>query len=128
MEYCPGGDLGIMIARGGRIPEELAKIYCAEILLSLEYLHKQGIVYRDLKPDNIVLDREGHCRLTDFGLSKEGVDHSDLSQSFVGSIAYMAPEMLTKKGHNRSIDWYLFGVLLFELLTGAPPYFSNNRE
>jgi len=73
MEYCPGGDLGLMLARDGKIEVDVARIYCAEILLSLEYLHNEGIVYRDLKPDNIVLDAEGHCRLTDFGLSKEGV-------------------------------------------------------
>lgn len=79
MEYCPGGDLGMKLARDGKIPEDMAKIYCAEILLALEYLHKLGIVYRDLKPDNIVLDKQGHCRLTDFGLSKEGVQDQDLS-------------------------------------------------
>lgn len=79
MDYCPGGDLGIMLAKGGKIPEDLARIYCAEILLALQYLHEQGIVYRDLKPDNIVLDPTGHCRLTDFGLSKEGMAETDLS-------------------------------------------------
>ncbi len=111
-----------------RLTEDRAKIYAAEVLLALEDLHKRDIIFRDLKPDNVVLDDEGHAMLTDFGLSKEGVIDNISSKSFCGSVAYLAPEMLRKSGHGKSVDWYLFGVLIYEMLVGMPPYFSNNRE
>lgn len=81
-----------------------------------------------MKPDNVVLDKDGHACLTDFGLSKEGVDDNVSAKSFCGSVAYLAPEMLRKCGHGKAVDWYLLGVILYEILVGTPPYFSNNRE
>ena len=98
------------------------------MLLAIEDLHRRNIIYRDLKPDNVVLDQEGHAMLTDFGLSKQGVSDNYMAKSFCGSIAYLAPEMLKKQGHGKAIDWYLLGVLLYEMLTGAPPYYCNSRE
>jgi len=100
----------------------------AEIITALEFLHQNKIIFRDLKPENIVLNAEGHVKLTDFGLSKENMSFEDQSQSFVGSICYLAPEILNKKGHNRSLDWYLCGVLMYELTVGIPPYYCNNRK
>lgn len=128
MDFCPNGDLGMQIARDKRFTEEKAKFYACEVLLAIEELHSHGIIFRDLKPDNIVLDQDGHARLTDFGLSKEGVNEGQLAKSFCGSVAYLAPEMLKRTGHTRSVDWYLFGVLIFEMLVGAPPYYSTSRE
>ena len=103
-------------------------MYLCEILLALEDLHKKDVIFRDLKPDNVVLDADGHVLLTDFGLSKEGVLDNQGARSFCGSVAYLAPEMLRRTGHGKSVDWYLLGVLLYEMLVGIPPYFTNNRE
>lgn len=111
-----------------RLSEDRARIYLAEVLLALEDLHKRDIIFRDLKPDNVVLDEYGHALLTDFGLSKEGVLDNQAAQSFCGSVAYLAPEMLKRTGHGKSVDWYLLGVLLYEMLVGVPPYFTSNRD
>jgi len=117
-----------VIRRELRVSENIARIYVAEIILALEALHKRDIVFRDLKPDNVVLDEDGHALLTDFGLSKEGMIDNILTKSFCGSVAYMAPEVLKKAGHGKSVDWYLLGVLLYELVVGQIPYFNRNRE
>lgn len=128
MDYCPNGDLGTHLSREKRFSESKAKFYLCEIILALHELHRHGIIFRDLKPENVVLDAEGHAKLTDFGLSKEGVEENVLAKSFCGSVAYLAPEMLCRAGHTRSVDWYLVGALFYEMLAGRPPYYSNNRE
>jgi Protein kinase domain/Ankyrin repeats (3 copies) len=128
MEYCPNGDLGMQILKQKKFSEEKAKFYAIEVLLALEELHNHGIIFRDLKPENVVLDADGHAKLTDFGLSKEGFIEGQLAKSFCGSIAYLAPEMLKKLGHTRSVDWYLFGVLIYEMLIGTPPYYTKDRD
>ena len=128
VKYCSGGDLGTWLQRAKRFSEDRARFYVAEILLALEELHLNNIVYRDLKPDNVVIDSEGHALLTDFGLSKENVADNASTKSFCGSVAYLAPEVLKKAGHGKSVDWYLLGVLLYELLVGIPPYFSNSQD
>ena len=128
LEYWPGGDLGSVLKREKKLTEERARLYLTEIILALEELHKKDIIFRDLKPDNVVLDEEGHALLTDFGLSKEGVNNNTSAKSFWGSVAYLAPEVLRRQGHGKSVDWYLVGVLFYEMVVGIPPYFSSNKD
>ncbi|KAL4429957.1 hypothetical protein ABPG74_000323 [Tetrahymena malaccensis] len=129
LDFAAGGDMGKLLQKVKVLSENDARIYLSEILLSLEYLHKKDIIFRDLKPDNIVIDSEGHALLTDFGLSKEGVlDYTEGAKSFCGSIAYLAPEMLKRRGHGKAVDWYLFGVVMYEMLTGNPPYYANTKQ
>ncbi len=128
LDYAPGGNMSRALQKDKRFTEERSRFYLAEILLALADLHKRDIIFRDLKPDNIVFDQQGHALLTDFGLSKEGINTNSQKKSFCGSPAYIAPEMLKRAGHGKSVDWYLLGVLLYEMLVGIPPYYSNNKE
>eukprot|EP00599_Poterioochromonas_sp_BG-1_P009916 CAMPEP_0173144130 /NCGR_PEP_ID=MMETSP1105-20130129/7054_1 /TAXON_ID=2985 /ORGANISM="Ochromonas sp., Strain BG-1" /LENGTH=501 /DNA_ID=CAMNT_0014057761 /DNA_START=704 /DNA_END=2209 /DNA_ORIENTATION=+ len=129
LDYCSGGELFFHLGKVGRFTEERAKFYAAQIVLALEYVHSLGIIYRDLKPENVLLDRYGNVRLTDFGLSKEGVlDHSSGANSFCGTPEYIAPEVLLRQGHGRAVDWWSLGALLYEMITGLPPFYSRNRE
>ena len=129
MDYYPGGDLGTYLMDEGTFTEKKAKIYIAEIVLALEELHKNDIIFRDLKPENVMVDAEGHVALIDFGLSKERVVHNDTgAKSFCGSVAYLAPEMIRKLGHGKAIDWYLLGVVLYEMLFGVPPFYADTKE
>lgn len=128
LDYCPGGDLSEHICRERKFTEDRAKFYLCQIVLALEDLHKRDIIFRDLKPDNVVLDQDGNAMLTDFGLSKEGVLVGNKgATSFCGSLAYLAPEMLKQVGHGKSVDWYLLGVIFYEMLAGMPPYFTDNK-
>ena len=128
LDYWPGGNMGELLDRLNNLPEDVAKIYAWEIILALEELHKHNIIYRDLKPDNVVIDEEGHLRLTDFGLSKEGIDDEFGTKSFWGSTAYLAPEVILRIGHGKPVDWYLLGVLIYEMLSGIPPFYSKDKK
>lgn len=129
MQFCSGGDLSQYLELEGCFPEEKAKAYICEIICAIEALHRQGIIFRDLKPDNIVLDADGHALLTDFGLSRQGISGPFTgADSFCGSYAYLAPEMIKKKGHGKAVDWYLIGVVFYELLTGLPPFYDDDKE
>lgn len=116
-----------MIASKKRLEEEWAKMYAAEVLLALQTLHSKDIIFRDLKTENVVLDSDGHAILTDFGLAKEGIRNNVGGKSFCGTMAYLAPEMLCKRGHGKATDWYLFGIFVYEMLVGTTPYFSNDQ-
>jgi len=129
LELCSGGDLAFHLdcEELNRFSEQRAAFYAAEVFVALDYLHGLDIIYRDLKPDNILLDTSGHVRITDFGLCKENIGVSDRSLSFCGSPAYLSPEMLAGTGHGHAADWYGFGVLLFEMLAGLPPFYCRDR-
>ncbi|CAF1351326.1 unnamed protein product [Adineta ricciae] len=128
LEYLSGGELFMQLEREGIFMDEMACFYLSEILLGLEHLHKEGIIYRDLKPENILLDAQGHVKLTDFGLCKESIYEGGQTNTFCGTIEYMAPEILTRSGHGKSVDWWSFGALMYDMLTGAPPFTADDRK
>ncbi|XP_048413837.1 ribosomal protein S6 kinase 2 alpha-like isoform X1 [Stegostoma tigrinum] len=128
LDFLRGGDLFTRLSKEVMFTEEDVKIYLAELALALDHLHGFGIIYRDLKPENILLDEEGHIKLTDFGLSKEAVDHEKKAYSFCGTVEYMAPEVVNRRGHTHSADWWSYGVLMFEMLTGSLPFQGKDRK
>lgn len=133
LEYCPGGNLRQLIKRehketGMGLEEPLARLYTVEILMALEHLHMQAIIHRDLKPENVVLDAHRHALLTDLGLSKDGVFGARGAQSQVGDPRHWAPEVILNEGHGRTVDIYGLGVLLFEMLSGVPPFLAPESK
>ncbi|XP_076146208.1 ribosomal protein S6 kinase alpha-3 isoform X3 [Alosa pseudoharengus] len=128
LDFLRGGDLFTRLSKEVMFTEEDVKFYLAELALALDHLHGLGIIYRDLKPENILLDEEGHIKLTDFGLSKESIDHENKAYSFCGTVEYMAPEVVNRRGHTHSADWWSYGVLMFEMLTGTLPFQGKDRK
>jgi|EP00161_Ancyromonas_sigmoides_P006997 serine/threonine protein kinase len=126
LDYISGGELFYHLQKARRFEEDRAKFYAAEILIALEFLHQNGVIYRDLKPENVLLDMDGHVVLTDFGLCKEGIGYDERTQTFCGTPEYMAPEMLAKTPYGFPVDWWSFGTLLYEMIAGLPPFYSKN--
>lgn len=125
LDYCPGGDFSYHIARH-LFEEDEAKFFIAELILAIEHLHNMDIIYRDLKPDNILIDSQGHIKLADFGLAKENVSDNKIAQSFCGSPAYLTPEMVNRKGVGKSADIYGVGAVLYEMMSGTPPFYAHD--
>ena len=123
---CPGGDLKAHVSRWGRFPPEVAAFCCAQVLLALEYLHERHVIHRDIKLENILLDGEGYVRVTDFNVAKLIEERRTFSMK--GTLFCMAPEVILKKGHDASADFWSFGVLIYELLTGGPPFYSPDKQ
>jgi len=128
LDFCGGGELFFHMLQRGRFEECDAMFYFCEILLGLEYLHSQQVLYRDLKPENCLLDDDGHIRLADFGLSKDNVTESAACTSFVGTAGYLSPEMVARQGHGYPVDYYSLGCLLFSLLTGSLPHYEGDYK
>ncbi|KAK0734390.1 kinase-like domain-containing protein [Lasiosphaeria miniovina] len=127
LEYGQGGELFTHLSTEKMFPEQTAAFYLAEMVLALSHLHQNlGVVYRDLKPENCLLDAEGHLLLTDFGLSKVAVD-SDECHSMLGTVEYMAPEVILGQKYGKAVDWWSFGALAYDLMTGAPPFRGQNH-
>ncbi|UJR21274.1 hypothetical protein I4U23_024367 [Adineta vaga] len=129
LDFLRGGDLFTRLSKEVMFTERDVQFYLAELALALDHLHSLGIVYRDLKPENILLDSDGHIALTDFGLSKESIPTQDSKTfSFCGTVEYMSPEVVSRKGHSHVADWWSFGVLAFEMITGHLPFHGANRK
>uniref|UniRef100_A0A8D3BQM8 Ribosomal protein S6 kinase n=1 Tax=Scophthalmus maximus TaxID=52904 RepID=A0A8D3BQM8_SCOMX len=128
LECLSGGELFMQLEKEGIFMEDTACFYLGEIILALGHLHSNGIIYRDLKPENIMLNHQGHIKLTDFGLCKESIHDGAVTHTFCGTIEYMAPEILTRSGHNRAVDWWSLGALMYDMMTGSPPFTAENRK
>lgn len=123
LDYACGGELFSLLRREGRFANDVALFFGAEIVLAFEYLHSMDIAYRDLKPENLLVDKDGHVKITDFGFAKTV---KDKTYTLCGTPEYLAPEIIESKGHNMFVDWWALGILIFEMLAGYPPFYDDN--
>ncbi|KAK5643144.1 hypothetical protein RI129_006989 [Pyrocoelia pectoralis] len=128
MDYVQGGEIFFHLRRRVKFSEDESRFYGAEITSALSYLHSLNIVYRDIKSENVLLDRSGHIKLVDFGLCKDNLAQGEKTKSFCGTPEYMAPELIRRCGYGRSVDWWGTGVVMYEMMCGALPFFHRNYD
>ena len=130
LDFISGGHLFFQLYRAGVFEEELARLYTAEIVSAIAHLHSLGFVHRDLKPENVLLDSHGHVKVTDFGLAKGNMSDAEhhRTNSFIGTMEYMAPEIIQGSGHGKAVDWWSTGILLYEMLCGMPPFRAKSKN
>ncbi|KAF0038731.1 hypothetical protein F2P81_009215 [Scophthalmus maximus] len=128
MEYANGGELFFHLSRERVFTEDRARFYGAEIVSALEYLHSRDVVYRDLKLENLMLDKDGHMKITDFGLCKEGITPDATMKTFCGTPEYLAPEVLEDNDYGRAVDWWGLGVVMYEMMCGRLPFYNQDHE
>ncbi|RWS04291.1 RAC serine/threonine-protein kinase-like isoform X3, partial [Dinothrombium tinctorium] len=128
MEYVNGGELFFHLSRERIFSEERTRFYGAEILLALDYLHSQGIIYRDLKLENLLLDKDGHIKIADFGLCKEDINFGSTTRTFCGTPEYLAPEVIEDNDYGRAVDWWGLGVVMYEMMVGRLPFYNRDHD
>lgn len=127
MKFKQGGEIYHHLRKAARFPESTAKFYASQIITGLAQLHSLNIMYRDMKPENVLLDEKGNACLADFGISKI-LDPRETTKSFIGTPEYIAPEVILQKGYNKAVDIWCFGILLYEMVFGLPPFFNKNQN
>jgi len=124
LEYVCGGELFSYLRQCKRLPNHVARFYAAEVVLAFEHLHSKDIIYRDLKPENLLIDKSGNIKITDFGFAKYV---PDVTWTLCGTPDYLAPEIIQSKGYGKAVDWYALGVLIYEMLAGFPPFYDEDQ-
>ena len=127
-EFMQGGELYFHLKRNSYFKEKAVKFYMSQILLAIEYLHNNGYIYRDLKPENILIDKDGNIKLTDFGLCKMLLSEQNTTDTLCGTPEYLAPEIFKRQSYTKCVDWFSFGILLYEMICGSLPFKLKNRK